>query len=76
MSTFILGMLLALLFNDPKLKGKGFYRSMLILPYAIPGFVTALVWASMFNQEFGLINSLTHLNIDWLGNRGRPRRRF
>jgi arabinogalactan oligomer/maltooligosaccharide transport system permease protein len=68
MSTFILGMLLALLFNDPKLKGKGFYRSMLILPYAIPGFVTALVWASMFNQEFGLINSLTHLNIDWLGN--------
>ncbi len=67
-TTFILGMLLALLFNDPKLKGKGFYRSLLILPYAIPGFVTALVWASMFNQEFGLVNSLTHLNIDWLGN--------
>lgn len=68
LSTFLLGMLLALLFNDPKLKGKGFYRSLLILPYAIPGFVTALVWASMFNQEFGLVNTLTHLNVDWLGN--------
>ncbi|HNQ06781.1 MAG TPA: ABC transporter permease subunit [Tetrasphaera sp.] len=68
LSTFFLGMLLALLFNDDKLKGKGFYRSLLILPYAIPGFVTSLVWASMFNQDFGLINSLTHLHIDWLGN--------
>lgn len=67
-STFILGMLLALLFNDERLKGKGLYRSLLILPYAIPGFVTALVWASMFNQDFGLINSLTNLDIDWLGN--------
>ncbi len=67
-STFILGMLLALLFNDPRLKGKAIYRSILILPYAIPGFVTALVWAFMFNQDFGLINSLTRLNIDWLGD--------
>ena len=67
-STFLLGMMLALLFNDDKLKGKGIYRSILILPYAIPGFVTALVWASMFNQDFGLINSLSGLNIDWLGN--------
>ena len=67
-STFILGMLLALLFNDPRLRGKGFYRSLMILPYAIPGFVTALVWRSMFNQDYGLINQLTHLDVDWLGN--------
>jgi arabinogalactan oligomer/maltooligosaccharide transport system permease protein len=67
-STFILGMLLALLFNDPRLKGKGFYRSLLILPYAIPGFVTALLWQSMFNQDYGLVNGLTGLHIDWLGN--------
>ena len=67
-STFILGMLLALLFNDDRLKGKGLFRSILILPYAIPGFVTALLWASMFNQEFGLINGVTGLNVDWLGD--------
>jgi arabinogalactan oligomer / maltooligosaccharide transport system permease protein len=67
-STFLLGMLIALLFNDDRLRGKGLYRSLLILPYAIPGFVTALVWAAMFNQDFGLINDLTRLNVDWLGN--------
>ena len=68
LSTFLLGLALALLFNDERLKGKGFMRALLILPYALPGFVTALVWASMFNQEFGLINNLTGLGIDWLGN--------
>jgi arabinogalactan oligomer/maltooligosaccharide transport system permease protein len=36
----------------------------------LPGFVTALVWRQMFNQDqqFGLINKTLHLNIDWLGD--------
>ena len=67
-TTFLLGMLLALLFNDDRLRGKGVYRALLVLPYAIPGFVTALLWKSMFNQDFGLVNSLTGLGVDWLGN--------
>ena len=70
LSTFLLGMAFALLFNDDRVKGKGFWRSLLILPYALPGFVTALVWRQMFNQDqqFGLINKTLHLNIDWLGD--------
>jgi arabinogalactan oligomer/maltooligosaccharide transport system permease protein len=68
LSTFLLGLFLALLFNDERLKGKKIMRAVLILPYALPGFVTALVWASMFNQQFGLINNLTGLGVDWLGN--------
>jgi arabinogalactan oligomer / maltooligosaccharide transport system permease protein len=67
-STFVLGMAIALLMNDDRLKGKAFYRSLLILPYALPVYVTALVWASMFNQQFGLINDLFGLNINWLGD--------
>src|SRR5690606_16605984 len=67
-SPFVLRMLLALLFNDDRLKGKGVYRSLLILPYALPVYVTALVWSSMFNQDFGLINSLTGLDLNWLGD--------
>ena len=67
-STFLLGMLLALLFNDPRLKGKAIYRSLLVLPYALPIFVTAVVWGAMFNQQFGLINEVTGLNINWLGD--------
>ncbi|MEO7754062.1 MAG: ABC transporter permease subunit [Terracoccus sp.] len=68
LSTFLLGMLIALLFNDPKLRGKGIYRSALILPYALPLFVTALVWKGMFNQQYGIINNSLGLSVDWLGN--------
>lgn len=64
-STFFLGMLLALLFNSPRLRFKGVGRAILIMPYAVPGFVTALTWYSMFNPQFGLINNLLHVNIDW-----------
>jgi arabinogalactan oligomer / maltooligosaccharide transport system permease protein len=67
LTTFLLGMLMALLFNDPRLRGKAIYRSLLILPYALPGFVTALVWKGMFNQDYGIINQFTGLNVDWLG---------
>ncbi|AXH97364.1 ABC transporter permease subunit [Ornithinimicrobium avium] len=67
-STFVLGMLLAMLFNDPRLKGKSIYRSVMVLPYALPIFVTGIIWASMFNQQFGLINNVTGLNVDWLGD--------
>jgi arabinogalactan oligomer/maltooligosaccharide transport system permease protein len=68
LSTFLLGLALALLFNDERLKGKKLMRAVLVLPYALPGFVTALVWASMFNQQFGLINNTLGLDVDWLGN--------
>lgn len=67
-TTFVLGMFLALLFNDERLKGRGVYRSLLILPYTLPIYVTALVWASMFNPDFGLINDVTGLSINWLGD--------
>ena len=64
-STFLLGMLLALLFNSPRLKGKGIGRALLIMPYAVPGFVTALTWRSMFNPRFGLINNMLGLDLNW-----------
>ena len=75
LSTFLLGMLIALLFNDPRLRGKAVYRSLLILPYALPGFVTALVWKGMFNQDYGIINQTLGLSVDWLGTvrRGQGR---
>jgi arabinogalactan oligomer/maltooligosaccharide transport system permease protein len=68
LTTFLLGMLLALLFNDDRIRGKGIYRSLLVLPYAIPSFVTALLWASMFNRDYGLINEITGLDVNWLGD--------
>jgi arabinogalactan oligomer/maltooligosaccharide transport system permease protein len=66
--TFILGLLLAATLNDPRVRGQKLYRALLIMPYAIPGFISLLVWASFFNRDFGLINSVTGLNLNWFGD--------
>ncbi|QAY60458.1 ABC transporter permease subunit [Microbacterium protaetiae] len=67
-TTFILGLFLAIVFNDPRMKSKKFYRVIMILPYAFPGFLSALVWAGMFNQDFGFINQvlLGGASVPWL----------
>ncbi|ADC48534.1 MULTISPECIES: carbohydrate ABC transporter permease [Alkalihalophilus] len=51
-----LALFLALLVNDPRVKGKKFIRTILILPWAVPGFVTILIFSAMFNDNFGTIN--------------------
>ena len=50
-----LGVFLALLLNQ-KIKGKAIYRTLLILPWAIPQYIVALTWRGMFNYEYGSIN--------------------
>ncbi|PJW15261.1 sugar ABC transporter permease [Geobacillus sp. Manikaran-105] len=65
-----LGLFLALLVNDPRIKFKRFIRTVLILPWAVPAFVTILVFAAMFNDKFGAINrevlSLFGVSIPWM----------
>jgi len=51
-----IGLGLALILKNKKLKFKGVYRSLLILPWAVPSYITALIWKGMFNKENGLIN--------------------
>ncbi len=51
-----LGMLLALALNTPNLRFKAVYRVLLILPWAIPNYITALIWKALFHQQFGAIN--------------------
>lgn len=50
------GMLLALALNTKGLRYKSVYRVLLILPWAIPNYITALIWKGMFHQQFGVIN--------------------
>ena len=64
-STFLLGLFFATTLNDPRVRGQKIYRALLILPYAIPGFISLLLWSSFFNTDFGLINDLTGLHISW-----------
>jgi ABC-type sugar transport system permease subunit len=53
-----LGVALALLLSRTWLRGKGVWRMLLILPWAIPNYITALIWKGMFEGEHGAINSL------------------
>ncbi|HJW12032.1 MAG TPA: maltose ABC transporter permease MalF, partial [Albitalea sp.] len=51
-----LGMFLAVLLNWDALRFKGAYRLLLFLPYAVPGFISILVFRGLFNQNAGEIN--------------------
>ena len=68
LSTFVLGLGLALLFNDAKLRGQRWYRVAMILPYAFPGFLSAFVWRALYNRDYGFINVVLFggAEIPWL----------
>ncbi len=66
----VLGVFLALLLHR-NIKGKGIYRTLLILPWAIPQYIVALTWRGMFNYEYGAINVILtkYMNmpaVEWL----------
>ncbi|MET1044082.1 MAG: ABC transporter permease subunit [Microbacteriaceae bacterium] len=67
-STFALGLFLAIVFNDMRMKGRKYYRVLMILPYAFPAFLSALVWAGMLSESFGFVNQvlLGGAEIPWL----------
>ncbi len=51
-----LGLVLATLLQWDRLRGKAIYRIVLFLPYAVPGFLSILVFKGLFNQNLGEIN--------------------
>lgn len=54
--TFAIGVLLASLLQWKALRGRALYRTLLILPYAIPAFIPILVFRGLFNEGYGEIN--------------------
>jgi ABC-type sugar transport system permease subunit len=64
-TTFALGLGLAMVFNDRRMRGRKLYRSLLIIPYAMPAFMMALVFRGLFNRTFGF-NKWLGLDIGWL----------
>lgn len=66
--TFVLGLFLAIAFNDPRMRARKYYRILMILPYAFPAFLSALVWRGMLSEDFGYINQilLGGAEIPWL----------
>lgn len=55
------GFVLALALNTEGLRAKWLYRILLILPWAIPNYITALVWRGMFHPQFGVINQMLQM---------------
>jgi ABC-type sugar transport system permease subunit len=55
---FAVGLGLALVLNDKQLPAKGLFRTLTIIPYTIPGFISILVWVGLLNPLYGPINGL------------------
>ena len=53
-----IGFALGLLLSRPSLRLKPLYRVLLILPWAVPSYVTALAWKGMFSRQFGAVSAL------------------
>jgi arabinogalactan oligomer/maltooligosaccharide transport system permease protein len=71
----IIAFLLANLLNLKRLRLRNLYKTLLIFPWAMPGYVSILLWKTgMFNSQFGLLNQwLEKYNIGpvkWLGSDG------
>jgi arabinogalactan oligomer/maltooligosaccharide transport system permease protein len=68
LSTFLLGLVLAVVLNEERVRGRKIYRTLLLLPYAFPGFLSALIWSGLLNEKFGFLNQvlLGGLEIPWL----------
>jgi multiple sugar transport system permease protein len=69
----LLGLLWAVLLNQ-NFRGKSFFRTVLLIPWALPGMVAAMTWRWMYDSTYGIINSLLlslgiiELPINWLSN--------
>jgi arabinogalactan oligomer / maltooligosaccharide transport system permease protein len=64
--SFAVGLFLAIALDKRGMRFQRTYRSILVIPYAIPGFLSLLVWAGLLNDDFGVINHLFHIHVPWL----------
>ena len=70
---YIFGLVTALLLNRDY-RGRAFFRSLVLIPWVVPGIAAAMTWKWMYSSQFGVINyalqslGLIGKNIDWLGS--------
>jgi arabinogalactan oligomer / maltooligosaccharide transport system permease protein len=53
-----IGIAMAMILREPWIKMRALYRVLLILPWAVPNYITALIWKGMFHRQFGAVNAL------------------
>jgi arabinogalactan oligomer/maltooligosaccharide transport system permease protein len=64
--SFAVGLFLAIALDKRGLRFQRLYRSVLVIPWAIPGFLSLLVWAGLLNDDFGVVNKLFGIHVPWL----------
>ena len=57
---FAIGMVLAVVLEWKEMRLRKVYRTLLILPYAVPAVLSILIFKGLFNQEFGAVNEFLH----------------
>jgi arabinogalactan oligomer/maltooligosaccharide transport system permease protein len=62
-----IGLVLGVVLSRPTMRLKGIYRVLLILPWAVPNYVTALAWKGMFHRQFGAITGFIELANEIFG---------
>ena len=69
----VIAFVLVSLLNIQKLKLRKLYKTLLMFPWAMPGYVSILLWKTgMFNTQFGLLNQwmekIGQETVRWLSN--------
>lgn len=72
LTTYFVGLFYALLLSHPRVRFKKFWRTLYILPWAVPGVISLLIFRNLFNGEFGPINQYLKLigldAIPWMSD--------
>jgi arabinogalactan oligomer/maltooligosaccharide transport system permease protein len=70
--SFGIGLLLALLLNDESIRERHIYRTLLIIPWALPGTIAILSWSGILNSDFGYLNNFLQdiglHRVNWLND--------
>ncbi len=68
---FVLGLGLALILNQ-QLKQKAIWRALLLIPWAVPSYITAFSWRWLFNGDYGFFNHILGkfgiAGVSWLSD--------
>ena len=69
---FVVGLTFAIILSNPLIKGKAVWRTLMILPWAVPAWITALIWKFLFHGQYGPINQILRTvgisGPDWLSH--------
>lgn len=72
---FVVGLIMALLLNNPRIRGRNILAGILLIPWVTPTIVSVLNWLWMFDFNLGVLNfllkyyDLSDRGLNWLGNR-------